>query len=271
MESLTQHTNLTQHDSQVVPALDNKGLQGFVITAAHETSREPLVQKICAQLPGIERIEAVYPTRVHVPFLHRLQEESKQRTGYALKEGEIGVLLSNRKIWRSIVQQSKTKNPSDLAVASSNESFLVLESDSTINNVELLKKYYTQLTQQYDLFFFGSWLGNTKIFKSTRKPLEQGFVYGTPFIKTISGGYGYALNAKAAQHLLETSNRIAHPVDEFKRYIQPGYLKIGAVLPELISEHQAESLIGERPHSPAKEKLRMIALNIRNTLITQLK
>ncbi len=271
MESLTPHTNLTQHDSQDFPALEKKGIQGFVITASHETSREPLVQKICEQLPSIQRIDAVYPSRVHVPFLHRLQEKSKQRTGYALNEGEIGVLLSNRKIWRRIVQHSNTKKSSGLAAANSNESFLVLESDSTINNVEVLKKYYTQLTKQYDLFFFGAWLGNTKLFRSTRQPLEQGFVYGTPFIKTISGGYGYALNAKAAQHLLETSNHIAYPVDEFKRYISPGYLRIGAVLPELISEHQAESLIGERPHSPAKEKLKMILLNIRNTIITQLK
>jgi GR25 family glycosyltransferase involved in LPS biosynthesis len=269
LESLTPYNTQTNHSTHAAHALD--AIKGYMITAAHETSREPLVQKIVEQLPGIERIEAVYPSRVRIPFLHRLQAKSKQRTGYALNEGEIGVLLSNRKIWRSILEQSRTRNPSGIALAGSNESYLVLESDSTINNIEVLKKYYGTLTQQYDLFFFGSWLGNTKIFKSTRQSLEQGFVYGTPFIKTISGGYGYALNAKAARHLLETSNRIAHPVDEFKRYITPGYLRIGAVLPELISEHKAESLIGERPHSPAKEKLKMMALNIRNTIITQLK
>lgn len=251
MESVKHHSDIIQDKSQSL-------LRGFLIAAPHETGRLAWVQTTCKALPGIQVIPAIYPSKTHIPFLAQLQEKTKQRTGYALKEGEIGVLLSNRKIWRQIVQST----------ASEEATFLILESDSELKNPALLKKHFHQLTAQYDLFFFGSWLGNTKLFRSSRKPLEQGYVYGTPFIKTISGGYGYALNKKAARHLLESTNQIAHPVDEFKRYITPGYLKIGAVVPELISVYPGHSTIGERPHAPAKEKFKMLLLNIRNSVIS---
>ncbi|HCT24154.1 MAG TPA: hypothetical protein DIW54_12845 [Chitinophagaceae bacterium] len=236
-------------------------IKGFIITAAHETARQDRVQQLMQLLPGIQQMEAVYPSLEKVPFLTKLQALSKQRTGHALKHGEIGVLLSSRKIWHRIVQEA----------SSDTEAFLVLESDSWMNDPAVFGEYYSMLTQQYDMFFFGSWLGRTRIFRSTRKQLDKGFVYGTPFIKTISGGYGYALNRKAAQHLLERSGKIAFPVDEFKRYIEPGYLRIGAVLPELISEKAEASTIGERPQSPDKQKLKMILLDIRNTVIAYCK
>lgn len=251
MESVKHHSNINQDNNQSL-------LRGFLIASPHERDRLAWVESTCKELPGIQVMPAIYPSKTHIPFFTQLQEKTKQRTGYALQAGEIGVLLSNREIWRQIVQSP----------ASEQEAFLILESDSELKNPTLLKKYFHQLTAQYDLFFFGSWLGNTKLFRSSRKPLEQGFVYGTPFIKTISGGYGYALNKKAARHLLETTNQIAHPVDEFKRYITPGYLKIGAVVPELISVYPGYSTIGERPHAPAKEKFKMLLLNIRNSIIS---
>lgn len=236
-------------------------IKGYIITAAHETARQDRVQQLLQLLPGIQQMEAVYPSREKIPFLSQLQILSKQRTGHALKHGEIGVLLSSRKIWQKIVQEA----------SSDTEAFLVLESDSWVNDPGILAENYVMLTQQYDMFFFGSWLGHTRILRSTKKQLVEGFTYGTPFIKSVSGGYGYALNRKAAKHLLQQTSKIAHPVDEFKRYIQPGYLSIGAVIPELISEKTAASLIGERPQSPDKQKLKMIVLDIRNTVIAYCK
>lgn len=233
-------------------------IKGFLIASPHETNRLAWVNKTCKELPGIQVVPAIYPSQIHIPFLKALQQKSKERTGYALKEGEIGILLSNRKIWRRIVASA----------ASEEEAFLILESDSELKNPEMLRNYFSMLTCQYDLFFFGSWLGNTSLLRSTRQPLAQGYRFGTPFIKSISGGYGYALNKKAARHLLATSNKIAHPVDEFKRYITPNYLRIGAILPKLISVYPGESTIGERPHEPAKEKLKMLLLNFRNAIIS---
>lgn len=236
-------------------------IKGFIITAAHETARQDRVQQLMQLLPGIQQMEAIYPSREKIPFLAKLQALSKERTRHALKHGEIGVLLSSRKIWHKIVQEASNDT----------DAFLVLESDSWMNDPAVFAEYYSMLTQQYDMFFFGSWLGHTRILRSTKKELAAGFFYGTPFMKTVSGGYGYALNRKAAQHLLQQTSKIAFPVDEFKRYIEPGYLRIGAVLPELISEKAEASMIGERPESPDKQKLKMIVLDIRNTVIAYCK
>lgn len=236
-------------------------IKGFIITAVHETARQQRVQALLQLLPGIEVMQAVYPTREKVPFLAALQEKSKQRTGYALNKGEIGILLSSRKVWRKIVAEAQHDN----------DYYLVLESDSWLNDTSLLAKHYTELTTQYDMFFFGSWLGHTRILRSTKKELSKGFFYGAPFMKSVSGGYGYALNRKAAKHLLQQTSKIAFPVDEFKRYIEPGYLHIGAIVPELISEKTAASLIGERPQSPDKQRLKMWVLDIRNSIMAYCK
>jgi GR25 family glycosyltransferase involved in LPS biosynthesis len=235
----------------------NTTIKGFVINAFHETERIERVQYLLSILPDLQKMEAIYPSREKIPFLQKIKQKSLERTGYSLTDGEIGILLSSRKVWRSIMHQAENDE----------EFFLILESDSWINNKILLEKNFEFLAKQYDMFFFGSWLGNTKIFRSTREELDLGFVYGTPFMKTISGGYGYAINRKAAAYLLKKSAYIAHPVDEFKRYIEPGYLRIGAVLPEIISEKGNSSTIGERPTAPSKQKFKMILLNIRNTII----
>jgi len=232
-------------------------INGFLITAAHETDRAKRVNDLLRILPGMQIAEAIYPSREKIPFLDKIKQISFTRTGYALNNGEIGILLSSRHVWRKIAQDAQNDE----------ELFLILESDSWINNITLLENCFHVVAKEYDMFFFGSWLGNTKIFRSTRKWLGGGFVYGTPFIKTISGGYGYAINRKAAIHLLEKSATIAYPVDEFKRYIEPGYLRIGAVVPEIISEKGNSSTIGERPTAPSKQQFKMLLLTIRNTII----
>ncbi|MBR2648167.1 MAG: glycosyltransferase family 25 protein [Sediminibacterium sp.] len=232
-------------------------MKGFIITAAHETDRAKRVAFLLQQFPQLTKIEAIYPALQKIPFKEKLQQHAKQRTGHALNDGELGVLLTSRKIWRAICDTA----------TSDTETFLILESDSWINEPELLHQYFDTLTTEYDMFFFGAWLGNVRIFRSTQKKLEKGYYYGAPFIKTISGGYGYALNKKAAAHLLKTSARIAYPADEFKYYVTPGFLKMGAVKPEMISEKSYGSFIGERPHTPAKQKIKMQLLNIRNSII----
>ena len=83
-------------------------LRGYVITSVRETQRAAFVKELMEQLPGIQQATAVYPTQEHVPFLNRLKENAHTRFFRPFLDGEIGILLSNRRIWKEIV---RTKGP----------------------------------------------------------------------------------------------------------------------------------------------------------------
>ena len=120
----------------------------FLITATHELLRQKNVELLKLQLPYLKVVEAIYPLREKVPFLDKLMLMSGQRTGKSLNHGEIGVLLSNRKIWRSIASSSNADD----------DTFLILESDSVINDLTILTSNFHNLSRQYDLFFFDMYL-----------------------------------------------------------------------------------------------------------------
>jgi glycosyl transferase family 25 len=232
-------------------------IKAFVITAEHETSRRANVRLLKSQLPGLEEIEAIYPTRERVPFISQLIAASKERTGTALNPGEIGVLLSNRKIWRKITH-----------IASDNsETFLILESDSQLLDVDLLHRHYHELAGSHDLFFFGAWSGHARLLRSTKKRLKGRYTTGTAFIKTIYGAYGYSINKKAAAHLLKQTARISHPVDQYKYYIRNNEITIGSVVPEIISHHSDDTLIGHPAMHPLRKKMFFLLLDIKNTIV----
>ncbi len=236
---------------------DINNIKGFIITASHEKSRLENVVLLQKQLPALQLMEAIYPSRQKIPFINKLRGKSKERTGRALNLGELGVLLSNRKIWQTIVQSDVPETAS----------FLILESDSVINEVDLLIANFYRLTGKYDLFFWGGWLGHIKLLRSTKNKLTPTFKYGTPFIKTICSGYGYSINKKTARYLIQQTKQISYPVDEFKRYISPGMLNIGAVVPEIISQGIGETTIGHAGLSNFTEKIWLLLLDIRNAII----
>lgn len=236
-----------------------KGLhfKAFIICSVYETTRRENISRLKQQLPGLKEIEAVYPSRQHVPFLKQLQKRSEERTGTRLNEGEIGVILSNRKIWRSIVAEAGDEL----------EPYLILESDSCINDLSFFSDKGKQLAEGYDLFFFGGWMGHMQLKRSSRQHAGNGFMVGEPYRKTICSAYGYAVNKKAARYLLQKTARIQYPIDEFKKYTEPGELRIGAIVPELISELPGSSTIGHKTVHPVLYKLKMLVLDTRNAII----
>jgi len=232
-------------------------IRGFVISSAREQARAKHVEKLKEQLPGLLSMEAVYPKYEKVPFLKKMQILSLKRTGTSLNEGEIGVLLSNRKIWRAILKLAKDDT----------EHFLILESDSCINDHAFLCSQGKKITTAYDLFFFGAWMGHMKLKRSTKTRIADRFQIGEPYVKTICSCYGYSVNRKAAKHLLQQTAKIHFPVDEFKKYITPGYLRIGGIKPELISEIPGSSTIGHNNLHPVLHSLKQQMLDIRNSII----
>lgn len=232
-------------------------IPAFVITSVQEPRRQAHVALLHSQLPGLIRMEAIYPLHQKIPFYQQLIALSRQRTGTALNAGELGVLLSNRKVWREVVRLAQHDQ----------ECFLVLESDSWIKDLSLLQSHYKTLTEPYDLFFFGAWSGHMKLERSTKQPLTKFYHYGTPYIKTVYGAYGYSINKKGAQYLLQQTRKVSYPVDQFKRFIEPGALKIGGMVPELITHFSHDTMIGHPAMHPFKKKAWLGLLDLKNTII----
>ena len=107
-------------------------MKSFIISGANELARSDNVTELRKHLPGARMLEAIYPSLTRVPFLPAIIEASKIKTGKSLLPAEIGCLLSHRKAWQQIIQMDITDN----------EHCLILESDSTINNLSLLKDFF---------------------------------------------------------------------------------------------------------------------------------
>lgn len=207
----------------------------------------------------IEFMEAIYPNNIHVPYLHQLMLKSNERTGKPLMIGEIGCLLSHRKIWRLIAKESDpTKH------------FLILESDSIIRDPDYLNQQFYIAEANFDMFFWGSWEGHTKLFRSTKFQQERKYSIGTAFIKTTYCTYGYSLNVRAAKLLLKSTSNISYPVDQFKRFISQDALRIGAVLPEVVSGNTLGSTIRGKRNRWVNNMFLLI-LDIKNHIICYFK
>lgn len=232
-------------------------IQGFIVASIHETDRTENVQQLINTLPALSIIEAVYPTKTKIPFKKQLLELSFLRTGKALSNGELGCLLSHRQIWRKIV--SGPQNPTQM--------FLILESDSSLNHVELIQQQFPLIASKYDLFFWGAWEGHMKLFKSTIQKITDSYSIGQPFIKTTYCTYGYSINKRAAELLLERTSKINYPVDQFKHFISQHELMLGGVCPELISTLGKQKSYIQPNRNKVKEFLLMLLLDCRNSII----
>ena len=205
----------------------------FILYSKHEPERAALVAQLMAQVPNTKIIEPVFPKYEHVPFIAKLVNKSKERTGKALLHSEIGCLLGHRRIWHEILRS----NGSEM------EHHLILESDSKLIDVSKIDSIYktkynsnpSSFNELYDLFFWGAWNGNVSIKRSTKRVIDNSYVIGEPLIKSVYGTYGYSLNKKAARYLLAQTKKVSFPVDFYKHHVREFELKIGAVKKELIT------------------------------------
>jgi GR25 family glycosyltransferase involved in LPS biosynthesis len=236
-------------------------MRGFLICDESETHRKAHIEQILIDAPfHIELVPAVYPGKQHVPFRDALISCSKQRTGKELLMGELGCLLSHRRVWSMIMKDAKKDD----------EHFLVFESDSMIADSVFLKNNFASLTDDKDIFFWGAWEGHMKLFKSSRKVIDGAYSVGTPFIKTTYCTYGYSLNKKAATLLLKRTNKISHPVDQFKYFFKQDELRIGGVLPEVIMGNQINSTIRQKENLFFKNAF-LALLDLKNNIICSLR
>lgn len=200
-------------------------IETYILYSKLEEDRIESVEHLKKQFERFNEVEAIFPKYIHVPFIQKMIEVSKERTGNPLSSSEIGCLLGHRKIWSSIIQ---SKCPED-------QHFLVLESDSILNDTTQLNHLYELVRSNYDLFFWGAWNGFARIKRSTIIYSDSQRVIGEPFLKSVYCTYGYSLNKKAAQYLLNQTRSVSYPVDMFKHLIKPNQIKVGAIRKELIS------------------------------------
>jgi len=236
-------------------------MKAFLIYAESEIHRKENIAKLMADAPfAVEQVDAVYPDRQHVPFRDALLRVSKERTGKTLLKGELGCLLSHRRVWTKILSEAK----------SDQDHFLVFESDSMIEDPQFLRDHFLSLTQTKDLFFWGAWEGHMKFFHSSQKAIADSRVVGEPFIKTIYCTYGYSLNRKAAKLLLNRTRKISHPVDQFKYFFSQKELELGGVLPEVITGNKINSTIRGKENTLFKQ-IFLSLLDIKNNIICSLR
>lgn len=227
----------------------------YLISSQYEKERLSHIQDLEKKLMGLIHIEAIYPNKTTIPFIKAIKSISKHRTGNALSNGAIGCLLSHRKTWKTFLDQNLS------------EHCLIIESDSYLVDVDLLHYFYNQYAKNYDLFYFGAFDGRMKLFKSTTKQIDA-YQIGEPYINSLYCTYGYMINKKTATYLLTSTSKFNYPVDYWKRRLKNANLKIGGIIPNLITTNATfTSTIAVKRASLIK-RLFDLLIDLKNNLIT---
>ena len=236
-----------------------KPISAFIIYGQNEHARQAQVNLTQEVLPNSVLVDPIFPARQKVPFIKDLIQNAYKRSGYKLLPSEVGVFMSHRSIWKKIVEQNH--DPS--------QHFLVLESDSKINDMRQIEQTMQKVETGYDLFFWGAWNNHVSIKKSTAENIDNYYKIGVPLIRSVYGAYGYSLNIKAAKHLLAQSSKINYPVDLYKHYVDQAAIKIGAIQPELISTWQTtDSTIRKEANIDRLKRIIIIKIfSLRNQIL----
>lgn len=231
----------------------------LVGSTAYETDRTKNVLLLQAMFEDLELVEAIYPGKERVPFQEKIIRLSEHRTGHALTAGELGCLLSHRKIWSEIHSSECNEE----------EGYLIIESDSTITDIQFLKEKFSAIHTQYDLFFWGAFDGRMQLKRSTSILLSKSISIGTPLIPSLYCTYGYSINKKAAGFLLKATGKAGYPCDHWKRRLTKAVLRIGGIKPCIITtDQQFESKIQQKKKYPLFYLVRDKIIDLKNKVIS---
>jgi len=195
----------------------------YLVTSKDEIERYEHVASLKMLFPNLIPIEAIYPSKIHVPFYSQIKSISKDRTGSPLTDGALGCLLSHRLIWRRFLNQA------------TQDFCLILESDSKIQDLNIIQSHIDKMHNQYDLFFWGAFDNRMKLLRSSKVNLIEQYQIGSPLINSLYCTYGYSINKSAAKYLLENTKRFNYPVDYWKLRLKHASLRVGGILPNLIT------------------------------------
>jgi GR25 family glycosyltransferase involved in LPS biosynthesis len=74
-----------------------------------------------------------------------------------------------------------------------------------------------------------------KLLRSTKVKLIDQYQIGSPLINSLYCTYGYSINKTAAKFLLENTKKFNFPVDYWKLRLTNTSLRVGGILPNLIT------------------------------------
>ena len=195
----------------------------YLVSSKDELERIKHIEDLKSLFPDLVSIEAIYPKKTSIPFYSQIKSISKARTGTALSDGALGCLLSHRIIWRRFLNQKDQ------------DFCLILESDSQIDNLTIIKSHQLSIKVQYDLFFWGAFDNRMKLLQSTKNHLSDQYQIGTPLVNSLYCTYGYSINRNAATFLLKSTNKFDYPVDYWKLRLKDSPLRVGGILPNIIT------------------------------------
>lgn len=195
----------------------------FLVSSKDEIERIEHIASLKMLLPDLIEIEAIYPKKTPIPFYTEIKAISKDRTGSDLSDGALGCLLSHRMIWKQFLMQKE------------HEYCLILESDSKIENLNMIQSNELLIHSKYDLFFWGAFDNRMKLLQSSKEVLFDKYKTGTPLINSLYCTYGYSINKSAAKYLLSSTKKFNYPVDYWKLRLKNSSLRVGGILPNLIT------------------------------------
>jgi GR25 family glycosyltransferase involved in LPS biosynthesis len=231
----------------------------YLLASNNETERVTHILALNHSFDNLMQVEAIYPTKVHVPFQHKIKAITKARTGHEITNGALGCLLSHRKIWQKFINQNDIDH------------CLILESDSKVLDLEKLKSTFEIVKSDFDLFFFGAFDGRMKLFRSSKHKLFDKYVIGEPLKNSLYCTYGYMLNKKAASNLLRVTSKFDYPVDYWKYRLKNTNLKVGGITPNLISTVKEFTSTIDKSKKSFRSFIFDLIIDFKNSILTSIK
>jgi GR25 family glycosyltransferase involved in LPS biosynthesis len=228
----------------------------YLVTSKDELERIKHIEDLQNLFPSVVSIEAIYPKKTRIPLYSQIKSISKARTGTALSDGALGCLLSHRIIWRRFLNQKDQ------------DFCLILESDSQIDNLTIIKSHQLSIKAQYDLFFWGAFDNRMKLLQSTKNHLSDQYQIGTPLSNSLYCTYGYSINKNAAIYLLESTKKFNYPVDYWKLRLKDSPLRVGGILPNIITTVTSFKSTISHPPKNIFVLLFDTMINLKNSIIS---
>jgi GR25 family glycosyltransferase involved in LPS biosynthesis len=101
-----------------------------------------------------------------------------------------------------------------------------------------------------------------------RNQLSDQYQVGTPLVHSLYCTYGYSVNKTAAKFLLESTKKFNYPVDYWKLRLKDSPLRVGGILPNIITTVSSFKSTISHPNQNIFVLLFDTTINLKNSIIS---